>query len=166
MELENHQIDLTALVQSVHHGLSSIAEKAGIRLDTELPEGPVRIIGDPDQLRQVLTHLAENAIKYSGRDAQVRLGLPAPAFEPGLRAEGVRLTVEDTGPGIDPHHIPRLTERFYRVDTHRSREMGGTGLGLAIVKHIVGRHRGRMRIDSEPGAGSRFMVILPVSQSA
>jgi two-component system phosphate regulon sensor histidine kinase PhoR len=67
----------------------------------------------------------------------------------------------DRGPGIDPLHIPRLTERFYRVDTHRSREMGGTGLGLAIVKHIVNRHRGRLRIDSTPGQGSAFTVILP-----
>jgi two-component system phosphate regulon sensor histidine kinase PhoR len=69
--------------------------------------------------------------------------------------------VRDHGPGIDPLHIPRLTERFYRVDTHRSREMGGTGLGLAIVKHIVNRHRGRLRIASEPGQGSTFSVILP-----
>jgi len=69
--------------------------------------------------------------------------------------------VSDRGPGIDSLHIPRLTERFYRVDTHRSREMGGTGLGLAIVKHIVNRHRGRLRIDSTPGAGSTFSVTLP-----
>ena len=70
--------------------------------------------------------------------------------------------MRDTGPGIDPLHIPRLTERFYRVDTHRSRQMGGTGLGLAIVKHIVNRHRGRFRISSTPGEGSEFTVILPL----
>jgi two-component system phosphate regulon sensor histidine kinase PhoR len=74
----------------------------------------------------------------------------------------VRLTVTDHGEGIASHHIPRLTERFYRVDSHRSREIGGTGLGLAIVKHIVGRHRGRLRIASTPGKGSTFSVILPV----
>jgi two-component system, OmpR family, phosphate regulon sensor histidine kinase PhoR len=71
--------------------------------------------------------------------------------------------VQDKGDGIDAIHLPRLTERFYRVDSHRSREQGGTGLGLAIVKHIVNRHRGRLRIESQPGQGSRFTVILPAS---
>ena len=79
-----------------------------------------------------------------------------------MRTNGVRLTVTDHGEGIAAHHIPRLTERFYRVDSHRSREIGGTGLGLAIVKHIVGRHRGRLRIASTLGKGSTFSVILPV----
>jgi two-component system phosphate regulon sensor histidine kinase PhoR len=74
----------------------------------------------------------------------------------------VRVEVADQGEGIDPVHLPRLTERFYRIDSHRSREMGGTGLGLAIVKHIVSRHRGWLRIDSEPGVGSRFSVVLPL----
>ena len=69
----------------------------------------------------------------------------------------------DQGEGIDPIHLPRLTERFYRVDTHRSREKGGTGLGLAIVKHIINRHRGWLKIDSEKGRGSVFSVILPES---
>ena len=73
----------------------------------------------------------------------------------------VRAEVIDRGDGIDPLHLPRLTERFYRVDSHRSREMGGTGLGLAIVKHIVNRHRGRLRIASEEGKGSTFTVVLP-----
>ena len=79
-----------------------------------------------------------------------------------LRAAAV-LTIEDSGEGFDPVHIPRLTERFYRIDSHRSREKGGTGLGLAIVKHIINRHRGRLRIESEIGKGSKFSVILPVS---
>jgi two-component system phosphate regulon sensor histidine kinase PhoR len=73
----------------------------------------------------------------------------------------VRVVVADRGAGIEPHHLPRLTERFYRVDDHRSREVGGTGLGLAIVKHAVARHRGRLRIESVVGEGSRFTVILP-----
>ena len=79
-----------------------------------------------------------------------------------LRSEGVRIRVIDKGPGIDPVHLPRLTERFYRGDAHRSREMGGTGLGLAIVKHIINRHRGRLRVESDLGQGSVFTVILPV----
>ena len=74
---------------------------------------------------------------------------------------GVRFSVTDEGDGIPDHHIARLTERFYRVDSHRSREVGGTGLGLAIVKHIITRHRGRLRIQSEIGQGSEFTVILP-----
>ena len=78
-----------------------------------------------------------------------------------MRAAAARVQVIDNGPGIDPVHLPRLTERFYRVDSHRSREMGGTGLGLAIVKHIVNRHRGRLKIESQTGQGSRFTVILP-----
>jgi two-component system phosphate regulon sensor histidine kinase PhoR len=81
---------------------------------------------------------------------------------PGFRCGAVRVEVQDWGEGIDPVHIPRLTERFYRVDNHRSREMGGTGLGLAIVKHIVNRHRGRFQIDSAVGQGSTFAVILPI----
>ena len=83
------------------------------------------------------------------------------AREPKLRGPAIAIEVADRGEGIDSLHLPRLTERFYRADTHRSREMGGTGLGLAIVKHIVNRHRGRLRIESERGKGSRFTVILP-----
>jgi two-component system, OmpR family, phosphate regulon sensor histidine kinase PhoR len=81
--------------------------------------------------------------------------------EPGPRGEMIRLRISDQGEGIDAQHIPRLTERFYRVDGHRSREKGGTGLGLAIVKHIVNRHRGRLIIESVKGKGSQFSVLLP-----
>ena len=80
-----------------------------------------------------------------------------------LRAGGLRIAVQDFGEGIDSHHIPRLTERFYRVDSHRSREVGGTGLGLAIVKHIVSRHRGRFIIESIKGQGTTMTVLLPAS---
>jgi two-component system phosphate regulon sensor histidine kinase PhoR len=85
------------------------------------------------------------------------------AREPALRGPAVRIDVTDFGDGIDPIHLPRLTERFYRVDNHRSREKGGTGLGLAIVKHIVNRHRGRLRVDSALGRGSTFSVVLPAT---
>ncbi|MBS0122562.1 sensor histidine kinase [Thetidibacter halocola] len=154
-------VDPAALIQSCLHGLAPLAAEAGVTLRADLPEAPVRIPADPDQLRQVLTNLCENAIKYGGRGCVVTVTLTGPDYEPRLRALGVRIAVRDTGPGIDPHHIPRLTERFYRVDDHRSREMGGTGLGLAIVKHIVNRHRGWLRIDSTPGEGSVFTLILP-----
>ena len=86
--------------------------------------------------------------------------------EAALRAPGVRVQIVDYGPGIDPMHLPRLTERFYRADDHRSRALGGTGLGLAIVKHIINRHRGRLRVESDLGQGATFTVILPVLENS
>ncbi|WP_372837395.1 sensor histidine kinase, partial [Puniceibacterium confluentis] len=155
------RLDLGGLVLSTVHGLAPLAHEAGVQVETDLPP-PFEMTGDADQLRQVLTNLLENAIKYSGRGSQVTVRISPPRYEPRVRAEGVTLEVEDSGPGIDPIHLPRLTERFYRVDSHRSREMGGTGLGLAIVKHIVNRHRGRLQVDSTLGRGSCFKVVLPV----
>lgn len=155
-------VDPAELVRGTLRGLQGLADTAGVVLEAELPTEAFTLTGDADQLRQVLMNLVENGIKYAGRGARVSVGLSAPAMQPRLRAMGVVLSVRDTGPGIASHHLPRLTERFYRVDSHRSREKGGTGLGLAIVKHIVNRHRGRMRITSEPGQGTCFTVILPL----
>lgn len=155
-------VDLVGLVQQTRHSLAQLAEDAGITLATDVPDIPVMVPGDSDQLRQVLTNLVENAIKYSGKGCSVTVRLGTAQYENRLRGEGVRLSVRDTGAGIDPVHIPRLTERFYRVDSHRSRELGGTGLGLAIVKHIVNRHRGRLQIESQLGAGTTITVLLPV----
>ncbi|MCM2561083.1 ATP-binding protein [Lutimaribacter sp. EGI FJ00015] len=157
----NDPVDLADLLRATRRSLTQLAERNEVIFDEALPEEPVIISGDPDQLRQVFTNLIENAIKYGGRGCTVGLSVDGPAPGLGLRGDAVRATVSDDGPGIETLHIPRLTERFYRVDSHRSREMGGTGLGLAIVKHIINRHRGRMRIDSAPGQGSRFSVILP-----
>ncbi|MFZ5961728.1 sensor histidine kinase [Thalassococcus sp. BH17M4-6] len=154
-------VDLTGIVRATVRGLEPLAEAAQITVGMDLPD-PFEMRGDADQLRQVLTNLLENAIKYSGRDSSVTVRVTAPAYSAQVRAEAAELEVEDSGPGIDPIHLPRLTERFYRVDAHRSREQGGTGLGLAIVKHIVNRHRGRLRIHSTLGVGTRFRVILPV----
>jgi two-component system phosphate regulon sensor histidine kinase PhoR len=151
-----------ALVESVIQSLAPMAEASQITLVTQLPDGDVIVPGDANQLRQVVLNLIENAIKYGGRDTTVDITLSSVQPEPSLRTNGVRLTVADHGEGIAEYHIPRLTERFYRVDSHRSREIGGTGLGLAIVKHIVNRHRGRLRIASTLGKGSTFSVILPV----
>jgi two-component system phosphate regulon sensor histidine kinase PhoR len=156
------KVDLAALVAQTQRSLAPLARNAEIAVTVDLASDAQIVLGDEDQLRQVLTNLTENAIKYSGAGASATLSLSAPQFEPKLRRDGVRFSVRDTGPGIDPFHLPRLTERFYRVDSHRSREKGGTGLGLAIVKHIVERHRGRLEIVSEPGQGSRFTVLLPV----
>ncbi len=154
-------VDLGALVDGVIASLAPMAEAARLALAVQIPSSSVTVPGDANQLRQVVLNLVENAIKYGGTERDVRITLTAPAHEPILRGQGVRLTVTDAGEGIAGHHIPRLTERFYRVDSHRSREIGGTGLGLAIVKHIVNRHRGRLRIDSRLGEGSTFTVILP-----
>ena len=155
-------VDLTALTQAVAATLEPVATQGGITLDLQLPTTAVVVPGDASQLRQVLTNLIENAIKYGGAAKTVTVVLTAVTVDPALRAQAVRLSVADQGEGIAPHHLPRLTERFYRVDTHRSREIGGTGLGLAIVKHIINRHRGRLRIESTLGQGSTFTVILPV----
>ena len=155
------RVDLAALARATAVTLDPLAADNGVTLVREGMEEPTEIAGDADQLSQVATNLLENAIKYSGRGASVVLSLVREDDNPRLRGPAVVLSVTDTGPGIDSLHIPRLTERFYRIDSHRSRERGGTGLGLAIVKHIVNRHRGRLVIESTPGQGSRFSVVLP-----
>ncbi|WP_294611966.1 ATP-binding protein [uncultured Roseovarius sp.] len=153
-------VDLGRIIGSVLHTLRPLAKERDCEIAFEPPEG-VLVPGNSDQLQQVFTNLIENAIKYGGRGNKITITLDAAPPETSLRVPAVIAQVRDQGPGIDPLHIPRLTERFYRVDTHRSREMGGTGLGLAIVKHIVNRHRGRLRIQSVPGQGSEFSVVLP-----
>lgn len=154
------QIDLTGLLSSTLLSLEPLAKSAGVEMVLHAGDDPVNLTGDPDQLQQVFTNLVENAIKYGGD--QVRVELTTLARDPVLRSAVAKVKVIDNGPGIDAIHLPRLTERFYRADSHRSRELGGTGLGLAIVKHITSRHRGRFRVDSELGQGSRFCVTLPL----
>lgn len=150
-------VELRGLLESVISSLRGVAEKEG---DTVVLTGdPVTVPGDADQLVQVFTNLVENALKYGKAGQVVRVSLTP---EETVRGPAVRVEVADEGEGIDPVHLPRLTERFYRVDSHRSREMGGTGLGLAIVKHIVSRHRGWLRVESVVGEGSRFSVVLPL----
>lgn len=150
-------VELRGVLEGVISSLRGVAEKEGDRV--ELTGEAVTVPGDRDQLVQVFTNLVENALKYGASGQVVRVSL-SPAET--VRGPAVRVEVADEGEGIDPVHLPRLTERFYRVDSHRSREMGGTGLGLAIVKHIVSRHRGWLRIESEKGRGSRFQVVLPL----
>ncbi|SNT08882.1 ATP-binding protein [Tropicimonas sediminicola] len=155
-------VDVVELVDSTLSSLRTLAEAKGVRFETQREdESELLVPGDVDQLRQVLINLVENAIKYGGEAGRVTVRLSFRSREPAFKGPAVEIVVQDYGDGIDPVHIPRLTERFYRVDNHRSREMGGTGLGLAIAKHIVNRHRGRFRIDSEPGEGARFSVLLP-----
>jgi two-component system phosphate regulon sensor histidine kinase PhoR len=154
-------VDLAAVLRSVVLSLRPVADEAGVSMTLSGAEAPCIVPGDADQLAQVFTNLVENAVKYSGRGRTVAISLGQPAHDPTIRGDAVAAVVADDGDGIEAVHIPRLTERFYRVDSHRSREKGGTGLGLAIVKHIVNRHRGRLRIESRVGEGSVFTVLLP-----
>ena len=154
-------LEVKDLIQAALNALAPLAQDHNAKVNFDVPEDPIEIFADRDQLQQVFTNLIENAIKYSGKSAQVGIELGAPEYDQRLSETAVTITITDNGPGIDPIHLPRLTERFYRIDNHRSRELGGTGLGLAIVKHILNRHRGRLEIDSSLGQGSQFSVILP-----
>jgi two-component system phosphate regulon sensor histidine kinase PhoR len=119
----------------------------------------VNVRGDRDELIRVFENLVENALKYGGGGGRVEIAIAREGTD-------AVVSVRDYGPGIAPEHVPRLTERFYRVDTAHSREQGGTGLGLAIVKHIVARHRGKLGIESVPGEGSTFSVRLSATLPA
>lgn len=153
------RVDIAALINSAATTLGRQAAEGNVTIKLTGADKVAEVQGDADQLQQVFTNLMENAINYGGD--QVSVSLERQDRVPALRGPALRIEVHDNGAGIDPLHLPRLTERFYRVDNHRSREKGGTGLGLAIVKHIVNRHRGRLRIVSAAGQGSRFIVVLP-----
>jgi two-component system phosphate regulon sensor histidine kinase PhoR len=168
IELTEHQlpsdvIDLGALIPRLVAGFEPRLKEQGTRLALEVAADLPAIPGDDDQIAQVLQNLLDNAMKY-GKPGGT-LGLRAALMPAGPRwpnREGVVIAVSDEGAGIPREHLPRLTERFYRVDRGRSRAVGGTGLGLAIVKHIVNRHRGQMLIESEEGKGTTVSVWLPV----
>jgi len=154
-------LEIKDLIQAALNTLAPLAQDHEAQVSFDAPVDPVELFADKDQLQQVFTNLIENAIKYSGKGAQVGIELGALEYDQRLGETAITVTITDNGPGIDPIHLPRLTERFYRIDNHRSRELGGTGLGLAIVKHILNRHRGRLKIKSSLGQGSQFHVILP-----
>jgi two-component system phosphate regulon sensor histidine kinase PhoR len=155
-------VDLAALLSSVIKGLEPQAADAGVTVVLNLEASDEMVPGDAGQLVQVFTNLVENAIKYGASGGEIVVRLLPRVMNMRLRGEAVQVIVADKGEGIASHHIARLTERFYRVDNHRSREVGGTGLGLAIVKHIINRHRGRLEIRSELGQGTEVSVFLPV----
>jgi two-component system phosphate regulon sensor histidine kinase PhoR len=178
IEMQEHTpptgaVELPRVLDSVCRALELKAQARAIsfRLETgrdgdEVPAA----VGDPDELAQVFQNLMDNAVKYGRQGGEVRVVARAAeaATDPAVRRLGrpaVAVAVSDDGEGIAREHLPRLTERFYRVDTARSRQLGGTGLGLAIVKHIVNRHRGHMTIDSEPGRGTTFTVYLPRAEA-
>jgi two-component system, OmpR family, phosphate regulon sensor histidine kinase PhoR len=153
-------VQLSGIVGEVGKTLAMRLEADQRRLQIEEAADLPLVIADRDQLLQVLHNLVSNALKYGRTGTAITAQLtaePAAANQPA----SVRISVSDIGDGIPAEHLPRLTERFYRVDSQRSRKMGGTGLGLAIVKHIVERHRGRLEIESRQGEGTRVSVLLP-----
>ena len=149
-------LDLKGIVAEVGRTLAMRLETDQRRLIVDEAADLPRVIADRDQVLQVLHNLISNALKYGRSGTPIRVSV--------VPVEGaLRLTVTDEGDGIAPEHLPRLTERFYRVDSQRSRTLGGTGLGLAIVKHIVERHRGRLEIDSKLGEGTSVSFTLPLA---
>jgi two-component system phosphate regulon sensor histidine kinase PhoR len=162
IELNEHvaptgRVALAPLIDEVARGLELRAAERGIHIVKMLPPDLPEVLGDRDELVQVFQNLLDNAIKYARPDSEVMV---TGSLDGGTTSPQVRVAVADHGEGIAGEHIPRLTERFYRVDTARSRQLGGTGLGLAIVKHLVNRHRGRLLIASKLGQGSTFTVCL------
>lgn len=156
------EVDLTAIVRHVIDALAPVAIENEVDVRLTVPSTPVILPGDRDELVQVASNLIENAIKYGADGKRVDVTIEPDANAQG--APGMVLSVRDFGPGIAAEHLPRLTERFYRVDVKESRERKGTGLGLAIVKHIVQRHRGRLSIESVVGQGATFQVRLPLGR--
>jgi len=156
-------VDLIAIVRQVADGLQTLAGDRGveIRINIDVPEGPLRVLGDRDELVRIFENLVENALKYAASGKRVDIDLSCVAAA-GNSQEAL-VTVRDYGPGIPPEHLPRLTERFYRVDVKESRAQGGTGLGLALVKHILNRHGGRLTVTSNVGKGAAFNVYLPLA---
>ena len=168
IELNEHNppsgnADVVGIVRDAANALQVLADTEAMKIEIAQHD-PLRVIGERDELTQVFQNLIHNAIKYGreGGRVQIRFG-QADTPADGSTAGQLFVAIQDEGEGIASENIPRLTERFYRIDIKRSRERGGTGLGLAIVKHILNRHRGRLEIHSTPGIGSTFTVWLPAA---
>ncbi|PSQ97924.1 MAG: histidine kinase [Bacteroidetes bacterium SW_9_63_38] len=157
MEMSREPFDLAPLFQEIQESLELKAEEKEITLHTDMADEVSAAYADTDRIQRVLVNLVDNAIKYTDEGGTVTLRARPHA------AEEVAFRVEDNGIGIPEEHLPRLTERFYRVDKSRSRNEGGTGLGLAIVKHILGAHDRDLRVESTPGEGSTFWFTLPTT---
>jgi two-component system phosphate regulon sensor histidine kinase PhoR len=156
-------VDIVPIIRQVVDGLEPLARERHVAIDIDLPETPVLIAGDREELLRLFENLVENALKYGASGGKVVVSLTSVLSGEG--APEVRVMVRDFGPGIAPEHLPRLTERFYRVDVGDSRAQGGTGLGLSLVKHIVSRHRGRLLIESVPKQGAAFTACFPQAKS-
>ena len=163
IELKEHvhptdDVRLDTVLHEVIDTLTPLALECKTNIEAEGLEKVV-VAGDRDELIRVFENLIENAVKYGQSGQRVEVSLAD-------RERSVCVTVRDFGPGIAPEHVPRLTERFYRVDVVESRQKGGTGLGLALVKHILNRHKARLNIRSELGAGATFEVVFPKNSAA
>jgi two-component system phosphate regulon sensor histidine kinase PhoR len=156
----NTPVDLTPIVRQVVDGLQTLARDRGVEIKIMDSEDTLLVLGDRDELIRVLENLVENALKYGASGRRVDVTLARGHTRGGVPE--ARITVRDYGPGIAPEHLPRLTERFYRVDVADSRAQGGTGLGLALAKHVLNRHGGRLTIESTQGAGAAFIMHLPL----
>jgi len=154
-------VDLVSIVRQVADSLQMLARDRDMTITIKAPAEPLIVPGDRDELTRVFENLVENALKYGATGKRVDLTLSRAETAPGVGEALV--AVRDYGPGISAEHLPRLTERFYRIDVGHSRAEGGTGLGLALVKHILARHRGRLVIDSSAGAGATFTVRMPLA---
>lgn len=191
IELDEHippsdRADLAAVVREVADSLGEIAREKGVRLELALPEGPVSVVGERFQLTQIAQNLIDNALKYASAGQAVRVLVGASGDREEVIAQAGRaweeagrvalltppaaanrsyayVRVEDSGKGIEPRFLPRLGERFFRVEREMGDERGGTGLGLAIVKHIVNRHRGGLLVESQPGRGSAFAAYVELA---
>lgn len=163
IELDKHvspteTVDPGVLIQGVGHTLAMALKDNGRAYNSHIEHGIPAVKADRDQIIQVLQNLVSNAIKYGHKGTEIKVRAKQ------ISTSEIRIEVIDQGDGIPAKHLPRLTERFYRVDTARSRQLGGTGLGLAIVKHIIERHRGRLMIDSVEGKGTTIAFTLPIAQ--
>ena len=156
----NTPADLVPIVRQVADGLQMLARDRGVEIKVSVPSEPLLVLGDRDELIRALENLVENALKYGAAGKRVDITLARGQTRAG--APEARLSIRDYGPGIAPEHVPRLTERFYRVDVADSRAQGGTGLGLALVKHVLNRHGGRLSVESTPGAGATFTMHVPL----
>ncbi len=155
------RVDLAHVIDGVVEALSLAARDRQMTIAVDLDAAMPPVVGDADQLTQVFQNLIDNAIKYARAGTAIRVAGKVLERLPETGGPGVAVKVVNEGEGIAREHLPRLTDRFYRVDPARSRQKGGTGLGLAIVKHIVNRHRGRLLFESELGVGTTVTVFLP-----
>jgi two-component system phosphate regulon sensor histidine kinase PhoR len=156
----NTPVDLAPIVRQVVDGLQTLARDRGVEIKVAAPPDPLMVLGDRDELIRALENLVENALKYGAAGKRLDITLARGQTRGGLPE--ARIAVRDYGPGIAPEHLPRLTERFYRVDVADSRAQGGTGLGLALVKHVLNRHGGRLTIESTLGQGATFTMHVPL----
>ncbi|CAN7221355.1 ATP-binding protein [Mesorhizobium caraganae] len=152
------EVDLRQTIDSVIDSLGPLAKENSVVIERDYAEGPLDVPGDRDELFQVFENLLENACKYGKPGGRVTVSIARSEAGP---EPGIDVTIKDYGPGIPEEHIPRITERFYRIDVESSRTQKGTGLGLSIVKHILTRHNARLSIKSEVGKGAAFTVHLP-----